>query len=57
VFIAAVIGELAVLSCYFFYYDEIAFLYYNIIGCVLVVIIAWIAHWFDKGEETKKATG
>ena len=56
VFIAAVIGELAVLACYFFYYDEIAFLYYNIIGCVLVVIVAWIAHLFDKGEEIKKAT-
>lgn len=56
VFIAAVIGELAVLACYFFYYDEIAFLYYNIIGCVLVVIVAWIAHLFDKGEEIKKET-
>ncbi len=56
VFIAAVIGELAVLACYFFFYDEIAFLYYNIIGCVLVVVVAWIAHLFDKGEEIKKAT-
>lgn len=56
VFIAAVIGELAVLACYFFYYDEIAFLYYNIIGCVLVVMVAWIAHIFDKGKEIKKAT-
>lgn len=56
VFIAAVIGELAVLACYFFYYDEIAFLYYNIIGCVLVVMVAWIAHLFDKGKEIKMAT-
>ncbi len=56
VFIAAVIGELAVLACYFFYYNEIAFLYYNIIGCVLVVIVAWIAHLFDKGKEIKKAS-
>ena len=56
VFIAAVIGELAVLACYFFYYDEIAFLYYNIIGCVLVVMVAWIAHLFDKGKDIKKAT-
>jgi solute:Na+ symporter, SSS family len=56
VFIAAVIAELVVLACYFFYYDEIAFLYYNIIGCVLVVMIAWIAHFFDKGSEQKKAT-
>ncbi len=56
VFIAAVIGELAVLACYFFYYDQIAFLYYNIIGCVLVVMVAWIAHLFDKGKDIKKAT-
>jgi len=56
VFIAAVIGELAVLACYFFFYDEIAFLYYNIIGCVLVVMVSWIVHLFDKKEETKKAT-
>jgi Na+/proline symporter len=56
VFISAVIGELAVLACYFFFYDEIAFLYYNIIGCVLVVMVSWIVHLFDKKEETKKAT-
>ena len=55
VFIAAVIGELSVLVCYFFYYDEIAFLYYNIIGCVVVVIVAWVAHFFDDGK-IKKAT-
>jgi Na+/proline symporter len=55
VFIAACIGELAVLTCYFFFYDEIAFLYYNIIGCVVVVAIAWIAHLFGK-DEIKKAT-
>jgi solute:Na+ symporter, SSS family len=56
VFIAAVIGELAVLVCYFFFYDEIAFLYYNIIGCVLVVSASWVAHLFDKGKAIKKAT-
>lgn len=50
VFIAAIIGELCVLACYFFFYDEIAFLYYNIIGCVIVVVISWIASMFDKSE-------
>jgi hypothetical protein len=53
VFIAAIIGELAVLACYFFFYDEIAFLYYNIIGCVIVVLLSVIASQFDK-EEVKK---
>jgi Na+/proline symporter len=40
VFWSAVIGEAVVLTCYLFYYDEIAFLYYNIIGCVVVVILS-----------------
>jgi SSS family solute:Na+ symporter len=48
VFIAALVGETAVLICYFFYYEEIAFLYYNIIGCVLVVALAWLLQMFDK---------
>jgi hypothetical protein len=48
VFIAAIIGELCVLACYFFFYEEIAFLYYNIIGCTLVVSIAWLLSFFEK---------
>lgn len=55
VFIAALVGEASVLLCYFFYYDEIAFLYYNIIGCVLVVATALILQLFTPGEEIKKA--
>ncbi|GHN03035.1 hypothetical protein WSM22_45240 [Cytophagales bacterium WSM2-2] len=42
VFWAAVLGEASVLICYKFYYDEIAFLYYNIIGCVIVVLVSLI---------------
>ena len=38
VFIAAIIGELIILYCYFF--TDIAFLLYNIIGCVAVVGVA-----------------
>jgi len=38
VFWAAVIGQLIVLYCYFF--TDIAFLLYNIIGCVLVISFA-----------------
>lgn len=48
VFIAAIIGESVVLACYFFFYEEIAFLYYNIIGCVVVVVIAWLLKFLDK---------
>jgi solute:Na+ symporter, SSS family len=42
VFWAAVIAESAVLSCYFYFYEEIAFLYYNIIGCSIVVLLSVI---------------
>ncbi|HEY8401544.1 MAG TPA: sodium:solute symporter, partial [Cytophagaceae bacterium] len=40
VFIAAVIAELVVLALY--YTTEIGFLWYNVIGCVLVIIIGVI---------------
>lgn len=48
VFIAALIGESVVLSCYFLFYEEIAFLYYNIIGCVVVVVIAIFVQFISK---------
>lgn len=48
VFVAAIIAELSVLACYFYFYQEIAFLYYNIIGCVLVVTIAVMVQAFSK---------
>lgn len=54
VFVAALIGESAVLSCYFFYYEEIAFLYYNIIGCVVVVIMSLLLKFLDS-QSIKKA--
>jgi Na+/proline symporter len=42
VFWSALIAETVVLACYFYKYDEIAFLYYNIIGCVVVVGVSLI---------------
>jgi hypothetical protein len=38
VFIAAVVAELCILYCYFF--TKIAFLLYNIIGCLIVIVVA-----------------
>lgn len=40
VFIAAVIAETAVIFCYFL--TDIGFLWFNVIGCTLVVLIAYI---------------
>jgi Na+/proline symporter len=54
VFWAAIVGELVVLTCYQFYYDEIAFLYYNIIGCVVVVTLSVLIQFFFG--QKKKAT-
>lgn len=54
VFIAAIIGETTVLACYFFFYEEIAFLYYNIIGCVVVVVFAWLLKFLDRIEPNKQ---
>jgi SSS family solute:Na+ symporter len=42
VFWAAVVAEAVVLICYFYFYEEIAFLYYNIIGCGVVLLLSLI---------------
>jgi solute:Na+ symporter, SSS family len=52
VFIAAVIAEAAVLACYFYFYEEIAFLFYNIIGCVIVVVLALVFQLFDNEKSS-----
>ena len=40
IFWAAIVGEVIILYCYFF--TDIAFLLYNIIGCVAVVVVALV---------------
>ncbi len=50
VFLAAIIAEASVLGCYFYFYEELAFLYYNIIGCVIVVVLALLFQLFDKKQ-------
>jgi hypothetical protein len=37
-FIAAIVAELTVLGCYFF--TEIPYLWFNVIGCVLLITLA-----------------
>jgi solute:Na+ symporter, SSS family len=56
VFIAALMAESMVLCCYFYFYDQIAFLFYNIIGCVIVVVVALLIQQFSR-PEIKKAEG
>lgn len=56
VFIAALIAESLVLCCYFYFYDQIAFLFYNIIGCVIVLVVALLIQQFSPSD-IKKAEG
>ncbi len=48
-FIAAIIAELVVLSCYLF--TTIPFLWYNVIGCLILILIALIINpFFNKKD-------
>ncbi len=47
-FLAAILAELLVLYCYFF--TEIPFLWYNVIGCITVIVGAFIINNFIKTE-------
>jgi len=53
VFIAAIVAELVILYCYFF--TEMAFLLYNILGCVVVVVVAFILQFLEN-KRIKKAS-
>ncbi|MCU0413737.1 MAG: sodium:solute symporter [Ignavibacteriaceae bacterium] len=48
-FLAAVIAELLVLYCFLF--TEIPFLWYNVIGCLVVVVVAFLLSKIFKGSE------
>jgi SSS family transporter len=53
VFIAAVISEIVIIICG--YYEVVAYLWLNAIGCILVIVLALIANLFveDKATSTK----
>jgi hypothetical protein len=51
-FIAALIAESAVLYCYFF--TDIPFLWYNVIGCVMVIFIAVVISPFFLRKSASK---
>ncbi|MBL7872650.1 MAG: sodium:solute symporter [Cyclobacteriaceae bacterium] len=53
IFIAAIIAEGVILYCYFF--TKVAFLLYNIIGCLLVVLLGFIFQYIEN-QNTKKAS-
>jgi solute:Na+ symporter, SSS family len=50
-FYAAIITEVLVFAL--FYFTSIAFLWYNVIGCLLVILIAWIFNIFLQPDPEK----
>ncbi len=46
VFVGGIVGEAIILYLYF--YSDIAFLMYNIIGCVAVIVVAFVLQFFSK---------
>ena len=53
-FIAAIIAELVVLSCYFF--TEIPYLWYNVIGCVILIVLAHLMNPLFKSNNNEGVT-
>jgi len=51
VFVAALIGEAAVLYCFF--YTQIAFLWYNVVGALVVIVAALSINPFIKRERER----
>jgi SSS family solute:Na+ symporter len=53
VFVGGIIGELVILYLYFFRREDVAFLLYNIIGCVVVVVVASIFQGIENLTKQK----
>lgn len=55
VFIAAIIGELSVLFLYFYFGNDIGFLWYNFIGCGAVTVLALILNGVIRNHPAGEA--
>jgi solute:Na+ symporter, SSS family len=51
VFYAAIVAEITVMACYFF--TGIGFLWFNVIGCGLVILLGFVFQLFDKSNVTR----
>ena len=47
VFLAAILSESIVILMYFYFDDQIAYLWYNPIGCMLIILIAMVLNPLD----------
>jgi uncharacterized membrane protein YkvI len=48
VFIAAILAQIIVILTFIFYSEYISYLYFNIIGCVLVILLGILFSAFEK---------
>lgn len=53
VFISAIVAEFTVLACHFF--TEIPYLWFNVIGCVVLIALAHLLNPLFSGTDLKKA--
>ena len=53
VFIAALISQSSVILLFVFYREDIAYLWFNLIGCFEIVIIAMLLNVLTKGSRPK----
>lgn len=56
VFIAAILGECIILYLYIFERETVAFLLYNIIGCVSVVVMAFLIQFIENKNRPASGT-
>lgn len=52
VFIAALVAQVSVILTFIFFSEEISYLYFNLIGCGLVIIFGMIFSLFENGKKT-----
>lgn len=52
VFWSAVVSEAIILACFFFFRDEIAYLWYNAIGCLLVMFLSYVFMGVRKMQQS-----
>jgi transposase len=52
VFFSALVAEVIVIWCY--NYTNISFLWYNVIGCIIVMTLAYLLEYFMNPGKMKK---
>jgi solute:Na+ symporter, SSS family len=46
IFVATIISQILIFAMYFYFQNDIAYLWYNFIGCIMVMTLAWLLSMF-----------